>query len=384
MVEKKEEKVEGNVNLLPEFLLEKIENVAKSKKLTKSQKEKFVDSVEKEYMKSVFEPGEAFGIISAQSISEPATQMTMRTYHFAASAGVKVTHGLPRLIEIFDARRKPNTPVMTVFLKREYDNMDSAKEVAEKIIEKTVGDLASKISMNLADNSIEIELEDSRRLSTVESALKESRRFKRYAGKIKMKSSHISVYAKEDDDLKGLKKIREKVTEVHVEGVKGVENAVIRREKDTWIISTIGSNLKDVLKIDEVDETRTYTNDLHEIKKVLGIEASRRLIISEAYDTMQQQGLDVDIRHLMLVSDTMTLVGDVRSIGRYGVAGTKRSILSRAAFEETIKHLVRASIRGEVDNFEGIFENVMIGQVIPAGTGMFDLVAKFEDVDSDK
>ncbi len=369
---------------LLDFVMEEIENISKEKRFNKAQKEKFTKKVLNEYLKSKFEPGEAVGIISAQSISEPATQMTMRTYHFAGSAGVKVTYGLPRLIEIFDAKRQPSTPVMTVYLKRSYNNVDNAKKVAEKMIEKSVIDLASNIVMNLAENSVEIELDDLRSLNAVEKALNEDSRFLKTIGKVKKSSKKISIVAKEDSDVKDLKKIREKVAGIHVTGLKGVSNAVIRREGDDWIISTIGSNLEDVLKIKEVDETRTYSNDLHETKKILGIEAARRLIISEAFDTMQQQGLDVDIRHLMLVSDIMTLSGDIRSIGRYGVAGTKSSILARAAFEETIKHLVRASIRGEVDNFEGIFENVMIGQVIPSGTGMFELIAKFDDVESKK
>ena len=108
----------------------------------------------------------------------------------------------------------------------------------------------------------------------------------------------------------------------------------------------------------------------------MGIEAARNAIIHEALSTLQEQGLDVDIRHLMLVADIMTFSGEIRSIGRYGVAGSKSSILARAAFEETIKHLIRAAIRNESDYFNGIFENVMIGQVIPSGTGMFDLLAK--------
>ncbi|MEM5805735.1 MAG: DNA-directed RNA polymerase subunit A'', partial [Candidatus Aenigmatarchaeota archaeon] len=98
-----------------------------------------------------------------------------------------------------------------------------------------------------------------------------------------------------------------------------------------------------------------------------------------ALKTMQEQALDVDIRYVMLAADIMTFGGDVSSIGRYGVAGAKTSILSRAAFEETIKHLVRASIRNEVDNLQGIFENVMIGQVVPAGTGMFELIVRPEE-----
>jgi len=111
----------------------------------------------------------------------------------------------------------------------------------------------------------------------------------------------------------------------------------------------------------------------------LGIEAARNLIIKEAIKTLQEQGLDVDARHIILVADIMTSTGKIQSIGRYGVAGAQTSILARAAFEETVKHLVKASIRNEVDEFKGIFENVMIGQVIPAGTGMLELIASLEE-----
>jgi DNA-directed RNA polymerase subunit A" len=366
--------------VFPQSMLDEIDRISKERRFTKEQKEKFVERAEVEYLKSKFEPGEVIGIIAAQSISEPATQMTMRTYHFAGSAGVKVTYGLPRLIEIFDAKREPETPVMTLFLKREYNNMDDAKKVAEDIIEESVTDVSKRIAINLADNSIEIELEDMRKPGTVEAAVKEALAGAKEIEKIRASSKGVTITAKEDVEIKELQKVREKIMMVHVGGLRNISNAVIRREGEDWVISTIGSNLAEVLKIKEVDDTRTYTNDLHETKQVLGIEAARSLIISESFDTLQQQGLDVDRRHLMLVGDIMTMSGDIRSIGRYGVAGTKSSILARAAFEETIKHLVRASIRGEVDNFEGIFENVMIGQLIPSGTGMFELIAKFEDV----
>jgi DNA-directed RNA polymerase subunit A" len=364
----------------PQSTAEEIERISKERRFTKEQKERFVERAKAEYMKGKFEPGEVIGIIAAQSVSEPATQMTMRTYHFAGSAGVKVTYGLPRLIEIFDAKREPETPVMTLFLKREYNNMDDAKKVAEDMIEKSVTDMSKRIAINLADNSIEIEVEDMRKAGTVEAAVKEALAGVKEVEKVKSSAKGAVITTKPDVTIKELQKMREKIMSVHVDGLRNISNAVIRREGDDWIISTIGSNLAEVLKIKEVDETRTYTNDLHETKAVLGIEAARSLIISESFTTMQDQGLDVDRRHLMLVGDIMTMSGDIRSIGRYGVAGTKSSILARAAFEETIKHLVRASIRGEVDNFEGIFENVMIGQLIPSGTGMFELIAKFEDV----
>jgi DNA-directed RNA polymerase subunit A" len=195
---------------------------------------------------------------------------------------------------------------------------------------------------------------------------------------LKKKTRTIVIYTKGEVDIKTLKSLREKIMNIRVGGVEDISNALVRKEGEDWIINTIGSNLEHIFSIKEVDETRSVTNSIYEMAKLLGIEAARGLIITEALKTLQEQGLDVDVRHVMLVGDIMTFTGEVKSIGRYGVAGAKSSILARAAFEETIKHLVKASIRNETDNFQGIFENVMVGQVIPSGTGMFDLIAKFE------
>jgi DNA-directed RNA polymerase subunit A" len=196
---------------------------------------------------------------------------------------------------------------------------------------------------------------------------------------VKTRGDRIVISYKKEMSVKELQKLKDKILQTHASGIEDIMNAVVRREGENWIINTVGSNLEKVLMEKEVDERRTVTNNIHETLKILGIEAARNLIIQEALKTLNEQGLDVDVRHVMLVGDIMTLLGGVRPVGRYGVAGAKTSILARAAFEETIKHLVRASIRNEVDEFKGIFENVMIGQVIPSGTGMFDLVAKFEE-----
>jgi len=362
-------------NELPNKILEEIEKVAKEKRLNKSEVEKLTGEIVKRYFISRFEPGDAIGIIAAQSISEPATQMTMRTYHFAGTAGIKVTYGLPRLIEIFDAKKGPETPMMTIYLKKQSNNAEQAKKLAEEIVEKSVENLVSNVSINLNENSIELDVIDGRRVSAIVKAVKEV--FTEL--KVKEKDHAIAFVTKDVQDIKELQKIKEKILGFHVSGIEDITNAVVRRESEDWIINTIGSNLEKVLAVSEVDEHRTITNNIHETTQVLGVEAARNLVIREALKTMQEQGLDVDVRHVMLVGDIMTFKGDVTSIGRYGVAGAKTSILARAAFEETIKHLVRASIRNEVDHFKGIFENVMIGQVIPSGTGMFDLIAKFEE-----
>jgi DNA-directed RNA polymerase subunit A" len=303
------------------------------------------------------------------------THNTMRTFHFAGSAGIKVTYGLPRLIEIFDAKKKPETPMMTIYLKKEFNNREGARKVAEKILEKNILKLMKKTSINLSDGLIEIEPIDQRKSKTILQSIKEN--FKDF--KVWIKGEKIIVKPKKEIEIRELQKIREKILNTRVSGIEGISNLVVRREGDDWIITTIGSNLEEVLKIKEVDATKTITNDIYETAKVLGIEAARNLIINEALKTLQEQGLNVDVRHLMLVGDIMTRSGVIKPIGRYGVAGAKSSILARAAFEETIKQLVKASVRNEVDNFQGIFENVMIGQVVPSGTGMFELVAKFEE-----
>ena len=362
---------------LPKILMDEIDRVAKEMRLSEEKKSKLLELVKKSYLKSMFEPGEAIGIITAQSISEPATQMTMRTYHFAGSAGIKVTYGLPRLVEIFDAKKELETPVMEIYLRKEFNNMEKAREIAESIVERKISDVVKGVSINLSENNIEIEPEDMRKSGKIIKVIKEA-----FPGiKIKEKTKSIVIFPKEEADVKILQTLREKILNLHFEGIKGIKNAIVRREGEDWLINTLGSNLEEILKMDEVDKTRTITNDIHETFKVLGIEAARNVIIKEAMKTLQEQGLNVDIRHVILVGDIMTSTGRIQSIGRYGIAGAQTSILSRAAFEETVKHLVRASIRNEVDEFKGIFENVMIGQVIPSGTGMLELIAKFEEVE---
>jgi len=226
----------------------------------------------------------------------------------------------------------------------------------------------------LSKGSIEVELMAMRRDYTIAKAIKDAIKGVR----VRVTKNSIVVSPTGSFEVRDLQKLKRRVMELSVSGIKGIENAIIRREGKDWIIETIGSNLEEILKMKEVDEKRTLSNDLHEVYRILGIEAARNLIVSEVMKTLQQQALDVDIRHVMLVADIMTVDGIVKPIGRYGVAGSKKSVLARAAFEETIKHLIKASVKHEEDELKGIFENVMINQVIPSGTGMFDLVARKE------
>jgi len=360
---------------LPNGILSDLKRICKEKKLNHSQKMKLINEIKKEYLKSSFEPGEAIGIISAQSISEPATQMTMRTFHFAGSVGVRVTLGLPRLIEIFDARKEPTTPMMTLYLKKKYNTKKYSEKIAEEITEKKLRNFVKAVSLDLTNKKIKIKLKPLKKNKRKNVASMLNKKFKIY--KTRIKKNVVAIESKEKElTVKDLQKIKRKILDSYVSGIQHVENTLVLKEGNDWIIKTFGSNFLKILEYDEIDAMRSYTNNMYEVAAVLGIEAARNAIIKETKATMQQQGLDVDDRHIILVADIMTFSGEIKAIGRYGVAGMKPSILTRAGFEETIKHLIRASVRQEEDNFDAIFDNVMVNQQVPIGTGMFELISK--------
>ncbi|MCD6476692.1 MAG: DNA-directed RNA polymerase subunit A'' [Candidatus Aenigmarchaeota archaeon] len=365
---------------LPEKIEQEMKELFKKFKLTAAQKEKARKLIEKTYIKSRFDPGEAFGVVAAQSISEPGTQLTMRTYHVAGAAQIQVTLGLPRLIEIFDARRIPKTPAMTVYLKRSYNTSQRALEVAKNIQETLLTDITKSSSLDLMKMGIEIYFDNNAikergvKINKIPDILIESIK----DIKVSLRKDSIMITSKKDITIEDLQKLKTKLLKVHIKGIKKVKQVIITQKDSEWVINTLGSNLAKVMEIEGVDTSRTISNNIHEVQKVLGIEAARNAIFENAYDTLLNQGLDIDMRHIMLVADVMTADGEIKAIGRYGVAGSKGSVLAKANFEETIKHLTRAAIRNERDNLTSIIENVMINQVVPIGTGMFDLIYKDE------
>ncbi|MCS7121977.1 MAG: DNA-directed RNA polymerase subunit A'' [Archaeoglobaceae archaeon] len=335
-----------------------------------------VDRCYKAYTQNLMEPEEAAGIVAAQSIGEPGTQMTMRTFHYAGVAELNVTLGLPRLIEILDARKTPSTPMMTIKLLPEYaKDREKAKEIANKIEATYLKDIAE----------IEADIKNMKIIIKPDRKMMDVKELKMDVLKKKIeKSLKVDVF-EEDEKLiiqvepsyKKLIDIFEKLKDLVVAGIKEIRRVIIRKEGDEYVLYTEGSNLKKVIKVPGVDFTRTLTNDVWEIYEVLGIEAARNAIIKEALETLEEQGLEVDPRHIMLVADVMTVDGELRQIGRHGVAGEKQSILARAAFEMTVNNLLEAAIKGEIDYLRGITENIIVGQPIKLGTGDIEVTYKF-------
>jgi len=356
--------------LTPILMNQLKQNFAKNK-LTKKSVEKATTSTAEQYKRALMEPGEAVGIVAAQSIGEPGTQMTLRTFHYAGVKEQNVTLGLPRLIEIVDARRIPSTPIMTIYLKDESaKSKEGAVEVARNIIYTSVENLASAIYEDPVREEIVIELSksmmDDRNISMDE--LKE--RLELQNATVTITDYMVQIKPKKAEQLK---RMLTKIPGFQVKGVPDIKRVLVTEESGEWVIRTDGSNLSKVLEVHGVDTSRTSTNNIHEIAKTLGVEASRNALIHEAKGVLEDQGLDVDVRHVMLVADMMTTTGDVQQIGRHGISGKKASVLARAAFEITVPNIVEAAVKGESDPLAGVTENVIVGQSIPIGTGLVEL-----------
>jgi DNA-directed RNA polymerase subunit A" len=183
-----------------------------------------------------------------------------------------------------------------------------------------------------------------------------------------------------NDSLKNIRKMTNKLQEIVLKGVPNINRVIIiEKELDKGkelVLATEGTNLAEVFKIEGVDASRTTTNDVTEISQVLGIEAARNALILEIQKVLEAQELKVNYRHISLIADAMTSKGVIKSVGRHGLAGEKTSVLAKAAFEETAKHLVNACVHGEAEKLRGIAENIIIGQTIPCGTGKIKLVMK--------
>ncbi|MFX1562229.1 MAG: DNA-directed RNA polymerase subunit A'' [Promethearchaeota archaeon] len=367
---------------LPPSLVDELQEQLLERDLTIKQLNLIIKEVESNYEKSLVQPGEAVGAVAAQSIGEPGTQMTLKTFHFAGVAEFNVTLGLPRIIEIVDARRNPSTPTMFIHLDEKYRETEKgAREVAQRIEQSKIERVAQSVEIDLAEGGVVIELNPGlleNKGVTAEQVFEKLQDSRPRLGEVTMEGNRIIVTpelreGEEATHMTKLHKIYEKVRKALIKGHSGVKRVVIKKEGAEHVLYTEGTNLKGVLRTEGVDTTRTYSNHIHEISETLGIEAARQIIIQEAKSVLDEQGLDVDTRHIMLVADMMTSTGEIRQIGRHGISGEQSSVLARAAFEVTVKHLIQASISGEEDNLQGITENVIIGQIIPIGTGSIDL-----------
>jgi DNA-directed RNA polymerase subunit A" len=366
--------------LLPEKVLDDIKKYLPDK-CTDAKAKIIFETVYGEYKRSIANPGESVGLISAESIGEPGTQMTLNTFHFAGVAEMNVTTGLPRLIEILDGRKTIKTKMMEVYLKKSHSSGKEVKKIAELLKETTLKEFLKEISINIMNMQMTIELDENKMKSVGLTTNKITKTLSKLVKGFKFKEDKkdpviIVTPSSKDEALNTIYKLKETIKHVYISGIKGITQVLPVKRGDEHVIVTAGTNLKDLFKHDFVDTERTISNDLYEMESMFGIEVARQIIINEVFKVLDAQGINIDVRHIMLVSDAMTMSGSVLGINRYGIVKEKPSVLARASFETPITHIINASLVGEVDKLNSVIENVMMNQAIPVGTGLPGLITK--------
>ena len=334
-------------------------------KVTKEQIDTFLEICRVKYLRAKIEPGSTVGAVGAQSIGEPGTQMTLKTFHFAGVASMNVTLGVPRIKEIINAAKVISTPIITAELAN--PTSEYAARIVKGRIERTVlGDIASVVEESWtslgAYIEVHIDREAIRRLQ-LEVTLDSIRESLTLAPKLKLKDSMIQCMEKtsrlrinidepvvkgtlsqQDGIYEKLKALKRSLIGVQIKGLPQIERGVITKDERNESINRLlvtGYGLAEVMGTDGVDGLKTRTNHVMETCEVLGIEAARQTIYNEIQHTMQSHGMSIDPRHVMLLGDVMTYKGEVLGITRFGVQKMKDSVLMLASFEKTTDHLVR-------------------------------------------
>ncbi|KAI9715550.1 MAG: hypothetical protein M1828_000802 [Chrysothrix sp. TS-e1954] len=397
-------------------------------KISKPTLDEFLHLCLSKYEKSRVSPYHAVGAVGAQSIGEPGTQMTLKTFHFAGVAGMSITQGVPRIKEIINGSKLISTPVISC--KLENDTDEHVARIVRSRVEKTyLRDIVAYIdevwTPDKAKLSFAIDMDLIQRqqldikLSDIKDAILSVRglKLKSSGHKVRLKKGNFVTIILANENLaygpkkrKGPSKAQRKkpppapssaaatkklpidsfstlqhlkriLPVIPIKGLPDVSRAVISKSKSTQnhaepnskpveknILLIEGYGLSSVLTTPGISPYSTTTNSILETQTVLGIEAARATIIRELTLVMGQQ-MDIDPRHMQLLADVMTFKGDVLGITRFGLAKMRESVLQLASFEKTSDHLFEAATAGEADKVEGVSECVILGKQIALGTG---------------
>ncbi len=415
-----------------------------------------------QYKQAIINPGEMCGMISAQSIGEPTTQMTLNTFHFAGVASKSnVTRGVPRIEEILSLSENPKNPSVTIFLKQnEQTNKNKAQEYIPILEHTKLVDIVKSVEIlfdpddmntiveqdkvllsqyrefkNMLAECIENELDEDENMSKwilrltmdKESMLDKNINmddinyivsntygdelscvYSDYNDKnlvIRLRMTNLLQNKKkkkssldQSDDIHILKTFQENLlNSIVLKGVKNIGKVILRKitdnlsfidgnfkKEEIWVLDTVGTNLMDILSLDFIDETRTYSNDIIEIYKIFGIEAVRQSIYNELVEVIEFDGSYINSHHLDLLCDRMTTSIRLCSIFRHGINNDDIGPIAKASFEETPEMFLKAARHGELDHMRGVSANIMCGQEGFFGTSSFkvaldiDLMAKIQ------
>ncbi|KAF3423619.1 hypothetical protein E2986_12478 [Frieseomelitta varia] len=349
-------------------------------RLTVSQLVEFIHTCKEKYMKAKIEPGTAVGALAAQSIGEPGTQMTLKTFHFAGVASMNITQGVPRIKEIINANPKISTPIITAALENDTDP-EFARKVKGRIEKTTLGEVTEYIEeVYLPDDCFLLIKLDIDRIKLLKLEVDvNSIRYSICTSKLKLTPKLVTVRGdsiitvnpnKTKYSLNtGLSLLKEMIPNIVVKGLPSVSRAVIHNDdssgKTKYKLFVEGDNMREVMATPGVLGKNTTSNNTIEVFKTLGIEAARATIMTEIKLVMENHGMSIDRRHPMLVADLMTSRGEVLGITRQGLAKMKESVLNLASFEKTADHLFDAAYYGQKDVICGVSESIIMGIPVP-------------------
>lgn len=368
-------------------------------KLSQATLTAFVKSCLQKYKRAQTEPGHAVGAVGAQSIGEPGTQMTLKTFHFAGVAGMSITQGVPRIKEIINASVNISTPIISCELNT--DNDVIAARIVKGRIEKTyLRDIVKYIEVNWNGEESFIDIKTDRRTidklqlditpTDIKNAIVKHRKLRIKSEDVKVQNPrrvrvHIKsttnpnskvqkTQAKEDHEVYVRVMNTERLLpEVTVTGYPFATRAIIKTDqngKNALLVE--GYGLQACMNTLGVAGLWTKTNSVMETAQVLGIEAARTTIVTEINAVMGD--MDIDPRHMQLLADVMTYKGEVLGITRFGLSKMRDSVLQLASFEKTPDHLFEAAAKMKTDRIEGVSECIILGQTMNLGTGGFQVV----------
>ncbi|KAF2020283.1 beta and beta-prime subunits of DNA dependent RNA-polymerase [Aaosphaeria arxii CBS 175.79] len=384
-------------------------------KISQSALDTFITLCLTKYDRSRVQPGHAVGAIGAQSIGEPGTQMTLKTFHFAGVAGMSITQGVPRIKEIINASSNISTPVIACELSNKID--DKAARVVKARVEKTflrdivkyVEDVwhpsgayvALQVDWDVVNSLfVEVSMQEIANAIQTYKPLKWGKggtgiRFSNSILRVEVadpsastKRSTAKTTRNQKEYFERVQQVKNLILEVVIKGYADCQRAIIKKNTTPndqghyeCQLLVEGYGLKDCLTTPGIEPYKTRSNHVMEVKKVLGIEAARSTIIAEIGSVMGS--MDIDPRHMQLLADVMTFKGEVFGITRFGLQKTRDSVLQLASFEKTPDHLFEAASKGKVDHIDGVSECIIMGQSVKLGTGAMQVVRRLNLDDED-
>mgnify|MGYP002700427762 CR=1 FL=1 len=344
------------------------------------------------YQRALAHAGEAVGVLAAQSIGEPSTQMTLNTFHFTGLSNKDVTLGVPRLLELLHCSKKIRSPSMVLPVFRNQAHLQAVlplQTLRPFCVEHSIsyGDGGNDAWRAEAPVTVDLDgcwvlrvvcrpsvcaLGD---METIASRLKlpkvgcvHSTVYEPLPVFLFFVRSRLSSTSSHFHMGHVLTKLFQQLIDMPLFGFRGIKKVWCEGEHH---LETAGIHFP--LVHDDLDVLRQTCNDPWVIFKVLGIEAARSVLLKEVQNVLSFDGSYVNPRHLMLLVDKMTHLGTLTPVTRHGVHKTTESSLSRCTFEQAVDVLVDGAARKVDDPLNGVSENVMMGNLIPGGTGVIKL-----------